>query len=131
MSSTTRHISERINRPASEVYAYASDPSHLPRWASGLAGTVERVGERWFGQTPAGRIGIAFAPRNDFGVLDHDVTLPSGEVVHNPMRVTPDGEGCEITFVLRRLPGVTDDEFARDAATIAADLAQLKKILEA
>ena len=37
---------------------------------------------------------------HDHGVLDHDVTLPSGETVHNPMRVIPDGDGCEVVFTL-------------------------------
>jgi len=27
---------------------------------------------------------IAFAERNPFGILDHDVTLPTGEVIHVP-----------------------------------------------
>jgi hypothetical protein len=39
-----------------------------------------------------GRVTVTFAPRNDFGVLDHDVTLPSGETVYNPLRVISDGE---------------------------------------
>jgi hypothetical protein len=29
---------------------------------------------------------LTFVPRNDYGVLDHFVTLPSGETVHNPRR---------------------------------------------
>jgi hypothetical protein len=33
---------------------------------------------------------MAFVPRNEYGVLDHEVTLPSGESVHNPMRVIAD-----------------------------------------
>jgi hypothetical protein len=63
-------------------------------------------------------------------VLDHDVTLPSGEVVYNPMRVIPDGHGCEVVFTLRRRPGMSDEEFSADAGAVAADLARLKRILE-
>lgn len=77
-----------------------------------------------------GRTGFAFVPRNDYGVLDHDVTLPSGEIVYNPMRVIPNGEGCEVVFTLRRLPGMSEEEFARDAGLVAADLARLKRVLE-
>ena len=77
-----------------------------------------------------GRVGFAFVPRNDLGVLDHDVTLPTGEVVHNPMRVIADGSGCEVVFTLRRRPGMSDDEFGEDAAAVAADLARLKQVLE-
>ncbi|GAA1259486.1 SRPBCC family protein [Kitasatospora nipponensis] len=130
MASESKHISERINRTATEVYAYASDPTNLPHWASGLGSSVEQVDGRWFAQSPLGRVGIDFAPHNDYGVLDHDVTLPGGAVVHNPMRVLADGPGSEVVFTLRRMPGMSDEDYARDAATVAADLAALKALLE-
>ncbi len=78
-----------------------------------------------------GPVVIAFVPSNDHGVLDHDVTLPSGETVHNPMRVIAAGGGSEVVFTLRRAPGMTDEEFTQDAATVSADLAALKRVLEA
>ena len=77
-----------------------------------------------------GRVVVAFAPRNEFGVLDHDVTLPSGETVYNPMRVTVDGAGCEVVFTVRRRPGVSDEDLERDAAAVSADLSTLKRVLE-
>jgi hypothetical protein len=132
MASRSQHISVGIDRPASTVYDFAADPLNLPKWAAGLAGsTVERDGERWFTDSPMGRVTLAFAPDNDFGVLDHDVTLPTGETVHNPLRVISDGDGCEVVFTLRQRPGVTDDEFQRDADSVAQDLATLKALLEA
>ena len=45
-------------------------------------------------------------------------------------RVVRDGDGCEAVFTLRRLPGVSDEEFERDAKAVAGDLARLKKIVE-
>ncbi len=77
-----------------------------------------------------GRVAFAFAPRNEYGVLDHYVTLPSGETVYNPMRVIADGSGCEVVFTLRRQAGMTDEDFARDADAVATDLATLKQVLE-
>lgn len=131
MSTWSQHVSVGIERPASEVYDYAADPRNLPVWAAGLAGsTVEQADGEWFTDSPMGRVTFTFAPRNAFGVLDHDVTLPSGETVHNPMRVLPDGEACEVVFTLRRRPGVSDEEFERDAAAVAEDLATLKAVLE-
>lgn len=76
------------------------------------------------------RVGFAFVPRNDYGVLDHDVTLPSGGIVHNPMRVIADGTRCEVVFTLRRRPEMSDEDFARDADAVSADLAALKRVLE-
>jgi len=130
MASESRHIAERIGRPAAEVYDYAFDPANLPRWAPGLGSSVEKVDGRWFVETSMGRVGFAFVPRNDFGVLDHDVTLPTAEVICNPMRVIADGSGCEVVFTLRRRPGMSDDEFREDAAAVAADLTRLRQALE-
>jgi hypothetical protein len=130
LASESRHISTSIDRPAAEVYDFASVPSNLPLWAAGLAGSVELVDGRWVGDSPMGRVTIAFAPANELGVLDHDVGLPSGETVYNPMRVIPDGPGCEVVFTVRRREGMTDADFARDAEAVAADLAALKRLLD-
>ena len=130
MLSESRQIAEYIDRPPTEVYDYASNPANLPQWAPGLGTAVEEVDGRWFVDTPGGRVAVAFAPRNDFGVLDHHVTPPSGEVVYVPMRVMANGTGSEVVFTLRRLAGMTDDEFTRDEGLVAADLARLKRILE-
>ena len=112
--SESKHLSQAIARPAAEVYEFASDPANMPEWAAGLGSSIEQVDGHWIVDSPDGRLVVEFADRNDYGVLDHDVTLPSGETVHNPMRVIPDGDGCEVVFTLRRQPGMTDADFARD-----------------
>ena len=132
MGSRSRHLSIGIDRPASQVYDFAADPPNLPRWAAGLAGSsVERNGEQWFTDSPMGRVTFTFAPPNDFGVLDHEVTLPSGETVYNPLRVISDGDGCEVVFTLRQRPAMTDEDFERDADAVAKDLGTLKSVVEA
>ncbi|HEV2373485.1 MAG TPA: hypothetical protein VGS19_15090 [Streptosporangiaceae bacterium] len=40
------------------------------------------------------------------------------------------GSGSEVVFSLRRSPGMTDEEFDRDAGLVAADLARLKARVE-
>jgi hypothetical protein len=129
--SPSRHVSEWIDRPAADVYEYASNPANLPNWAPGLGRSVENVDGQWFVETASGRVGVAFAEHNKYGVLDHDVTLPSGEVIYNPMRVVPNGDGCEVVFSVRRLPDMSDEDFARDAGLVQADLTRLKHLLEA
>lgn len=123
-------VTVSIDRPPAEVYAFAVNPENLPRWASGLAGAIANVDGAWVAESPIGRVRIRFADRNPFGVLDHDVTLPSGEVFTNPMRVVPNAGGSELTFTLFRQPGVSDADFAADAKTVERDLLALKRILE-
>ena len=127
----TRHLTVRIERPAAEVYEYASDPANIPTWAPGLGTSIEQVNGAWFVGTGGGRVRVELAERNPFGVLDHRVTLPSGEVVSIPMRVIADGEACEVVFTLRRQPDMSDGDFERDTGLVQADLARLKRVLEA
>jgi len=126
----TKQITQWIARAADDVYEYASNPANIPAWAPGLGTAVENVEGEWFVATPSGRMRVRFAEPNAFGVLDHDVTLPSGEVISNPMRVVPAGDGSEVTFSLRRQPGMTDEDFERDEGLVRADLARLKGLLE-
>jgi hypothetical protein len=127
---TSRHLVESIDRDPSDVYAYVSDPRTLPAWASGLSTTIERVDGEWVAESDLGRVTVAFAPDNPYGVLDHVVTLPDGTAVTNPLRVVPNGDGCDIVFSLFQSPDGDLDSFESDAATVVRDLARLKVLLE-
>ncbi len=127
---SVRHISISIDRPPAEVYAFASNPENLPRWASGLGGSIKNTGGEWVADSPMGKIKIRFAKANDLGVLDHEVILESGEKFLNPMRVVPNGKGSEVTFTLFRQPNMTDEKFEGDAQWVEKDLATLKNLLE-
>lgn len=130
MTRQSRHLSVYIDRPVPEVYAFASDPANLPRWAPGLGTSVVEVDGAWFVETAEGRVRVTFAPDNAYGVLDHEVVTTSGETVYVPLRAIADGDGCEVVFTLRRSEGMTDAEFERDTALVSSDLALLKKVLE-
>jgi hypothetical protein len=125
------HVSTTIDRPADEVYAYLSDPRNLSAWAAGLAqAEVALIDGAWTAESPMGAVTVEFAPPNPFGVLDHQVTLPSGEVVSNPLRVIPNADGCDVVFTVHRRPGTSAEDFAADARAVAADLATLRKLMQ-
>ena len=126
----SRHVSVAIRRPPGEVYAFAADARNLPRWAAGLARGVRAEGDAWVADSPMGQVVVRFVPPNALGVLDHDVTLPTGEVVHNPLRVLANGDGSEVVFTLYRRPGMSEEAFAADAEVVARDLQTLRRILD-
>ena len=130
MTFSSKHISISIERSADQVYAFASDPENLPKWAAGLSGSIEKVDGDWIAESPMGKVRVAFADRNAFGILDHDVTLPSGVTIRNPFRVLPNDDGSELIFTLYRRPGVSVEDFAEDGRLVYRDLEKLKGLLE-
>ena len=118
-------MSRVIEASPSLVYDVASDIGNLPRWAAGLAQSdVVEDGGVLVVVSPMGRVEVRFVERNAFGVLDHDVTLPSGTVVTNPVRVLSHPEGAEVVFTVRQIE-LNDEEFARDIGMVEADLDRL------
>ena len=130
MTFMAKHVSVSINRSVSQVYDFASNPENLPEWAAGLSGSIRKVNEEWIAESPMGTVKVKFAEKNKFGVLDHEVTLPSGVKVYNPMRVFPNNDGSELVFTVYRRLDVSDQEFAQDAKSVEKDLAKLKTLLE-
>jgi len=81
---------------------------------------IEQESDHWVvTDSPMSRIQIRMAPRNDFGVLDHDVTTPDGVTTHNAF----------LSFVLRQV-GASDEQFAADAAHVLKNLLALKALAE-
>lgn len=111
---STLNIRVVIAAAPEAVYAFASDPRNLPRWAAGI---------------PSGAK-VEFVEPNHLGILDHMVTLPSGERVMVPLRVSAKGNGSEVVFTLLRAPGMTDAQMAADAKLVEKDLQALKKAVE-
>lgn len=122
-------INVSINRPAAEVYRYASNPENLPQWLS-FVQSICRENAHWRAESDLGSMLIDFAPANEFGIIDHKVTLENGDVVLNPMRIIESGNGCQVLFTLCWLPGRSEADFNEDAKAVKADLQTLKKRME-
>lgn len=136
------YLSIWIDRDPAVVYDFLHRPENFPRWASGLAGGLQRLsaagsealaGEEaldWTAAGPEGDIRVRFSPRNDYGVVDHWVFLPGGKVIAVPLRVVANAGGSEVTFTLFRQPEMSDELFDRDADWVRRDLARLKEVME-
>ena len=90
----------------------------------------KKIGEEWIAESPMGQLKVEFTKTNIFGILDHNVTLPSGVKVYNPMRVLRNNDGSEVVFTLYGRPDMSDQEFAGDAEWVKKDLEKLKTLLE-
>ena len=125
----SRHLSRVIPAHPADVYDFAANLDNLPKWAAGLAKSeVTRDGDTLFAESPMGKVAVRFVPRNEYGVLDHDVILPSGTTINNPIRVLAHPEGSEVVFTIRQI-GLSDDEFDRDCRMVEDDLARLGELL--
>lgn len=125
MSMRSRHLSVVIAAPPDVVYRYAANPGNLPRWAAGLAAGVRKEGDLLITDSPMGEVTVRFEPPNRHGILDHDVTLPDGTVVNNPLRVLSHPEGAEVLFTVRQRD-LTDAQFHDDCAAVQRDLESLR-----
>jgi hypothetical protein len=125
-----KHVSVSINRSPKEVYDFISNGDNFARWASGLGERFRRSGDEWIAQGPLGTVRVRIVKRNEFGVADHDVVLPTGVTIHNPIRVIPNGSGSTVTFTVIRMAAASDQKLDEDAKAVEKDLLTLKALLE-
>lgn len=59
-----KNISISISRPPNEVYEFVSNPINLPKWATGLSGSIKNVNGEWIADSPMGQVKIKFAESN-------------------------------------------------------------------
>ena len=131
MAYPVKNISVSINKPASKVYQFASNPENFPLWVEFIKSMTRETGNSWRAETDLGNLKIEFTPENEFGIIDHLVTLPDSSTVNNPMRVLANGNGSELVFTLFWMPDRTEEEFNQDAKLVESDLKKIKQILEA
>ena len=124
------HLSRSFDHDVAAVCRVAGDPANLPAWAAGLSSGIRQEAGRWFTDSPMGVVEVAFTGPIEQGVLDHDVTLPDGTVVRNPLRVVPNDEGSEAVFTLFRRPGTSEADFRADADAVRDYLDRLAALLD-
>ncbi|MBM9578572.1 SRPBCC family protein [Leptospira sp. 201903070] len=127
----TKHIGISILASSEKVYKYLSDPRNFPQWASGLCKSITPgAGEEWIIDAPQGALKAIFTKENEFGIVDHTVIFPTGERIHNPMRILPNADGCEVLFSLFKTEGMSSKKFEEDANWVRKDLNELKNLME-
>jgi carbon monoxide dehydrogenase subunit G len=120
-----------ILAPPKSVIAFLSDMENWTTWAPWIHSVARSSVGDWKLETEAGPMKIRFVEPNSLGVLDHEVTVASGMIVLNSMRVLPNGDGSELVMVVFQSPGVSTEQFDRDVRAVTDDLARLKAAAEA
>ncbi len=126
----SRTLTVSIGVAPQKVYDFVSSGANLPKWAPAFCLSAKQSKDGWLVETPQGPVTIRLAPKNSFGVVDHDVIPAQGSAVHVPMRVIPNGSGTEVLFTLLKTPEMSDERFNEDMRLVQQDLATLKKVLE-
>jgi hypothetical protein len=124
------HVTRSFDQDVASVALVAGDPAMLPAWASGLSAGIRQQAGRWLTDSPMGVVDVAFSGPTERGVLDHDVTLPDGTVVHNPFRVVPNDRGSEAVFTVFQRDGMSDADFRADVEAVRSDLDRLAGLLD-
>ena len=130
VTSESRTITVRIDRPLDKVYDFLVDPANWNLWAFGLGKNIRRSQDAWIADDTGGVATVQFTPRNTFGVVDHAVIRASGQRIYIPMRLIANGKGSELLFTLFREPNISDAQFSSDAGFVQRDLDGLKHLLE-
>lgn len=121
-----------IERPASVVYDYLANPKNHPSWSAMSPDGYHRLENGdWAGQTSFGLRHVRFTPPNPFGVLDHAVFEPGGEILFSPMRVIANEESSLLLLTFFQRAGMSEELFASTLEWIEVDLLTLKTVVEA
>lgn len=116
-----------VERHMDAVMDYVLDATHLPQWS--FFTSAEPQDGHWRVTTPEGGATLTFVALHEPGVLDHVVVTDDGQHVVVPMRISQHAhtECCEISLVV----DAPADRLPADVATVEADLARLKQLVEA
>ena len=123
-----------IDAPVTRVANDLADVAAHPSWATEFfEGSARRDGAEWLVQVP--RMGGPARMRIDAdaerGIVD--MYLAPGEAPYGPplpVRVVPNGDGCDVLFTLTRSPGLDDQQWAAALDSMSRELQQLRSRLE-
>ncbi|MCP3027006.1 hypothetical protein [Halobacillus sp. A5] len=125
-----RTVSVTIERDAKDVYRFMREPMNLAAWAKSFCQSAAYKDGGWYVETGEGTARIRFEEDNPYGVLDYYLKLATGEEMHHPLRVMPNGERCEVVATLFRRTDVSEEDFLLDSSLLLNDLGRLKETVE-
>ena len=123
-----RSVTATFHAPATEVFAYLADVENLPEWATEFARELKVVDGKHKVVNGLGEFFFRIDSDPESGVIDMRAGPTEDELALFPTRVValPDG-GSAFTFTMFQTPGMPDDLFESQHASLLRELENLER----
>ena len=122
-------VSVTIKAKPQDVYDFVSDINHWPQFSE-FAPAVTQKESHWIVHSPQGDVILKTNFNRELLILDHEVTVPSGQKVLIPYRVVPNEKGSELIMTNFQAPGDSDKAYAEQMDWMKKELHTIKAILD-
>ena len=128
----TETVTAVLSAPQATVFDYLADIEHLPEWATEFARELRRDGDDCKVVNGLGEFYFAIEADPASGVIDMYAGPSKSEMAVFPTRAItlPDGRTA-YTFTMFQTPGMPDELFDSQHASLQRELANLEQLLAA
>ena len=114
--------------PKDEVFAYLADIENLPDWATEFARELRHEGGRHTVVNGRGEFAFAMEADSETGVIDMYAGPDEDEMGLFPTRVVElPGGGSAFAFTMFQAPGMPDEVFEEQHASLVRELDNLRR----
>jgi hypothetical protein len=119
-----------LDAPQREVFEYMAEIEHLPAWATEFARELRREGEDYKVVNALGEFYFALQADPESGVIDMFAGPSKDAMAVFPTRAValPDGRTA-YSFTMFQAPGMPDEQFSAQHASLRRELANLERLL--
>lgn len=128
----TATVTTVLSAPRESVFDYLADIEHLPEWATEFARELRRDGDDYKIVNGLGEFYFAIEADRASGVIDMFAGPSKSEMSVFPTRAVtlPDGRTA-YTFTMFQSPGMPDDLFESQHASLRRELDNLERLFAA
>jgi hypothetical protein len=123
-------VTRVLEAPRARVFDYMADIEHLPEWATEFARELRRDGEDYKVRNGLGEFYFTIRADRETGVIDMYAGPTKDAMAVFPTRVVglPDGSTA-YSFTMFQGPGMPDEQFEAQHASLQRELDNLERIL--
>jgi hypothetical protein len=126
----TATVTTVVDAPQARVFDYMADIEHLPEWATEFARELRREGDDYKVRNGLGEFFFTIRADRETGVIDMYAGPTKDAMAVFPTRAVglPDGSTA-YSFTMFQGPGMPDELFDAQHASLERELANLERIL--